>query len=670
MNIPQSVSKVDDRCTKDSKPRKWRELCRKVLSSINDLPVPDPLAERIVRIVSKMANEITNWVSYHYRNVFLENGLDKFVYSHVYHIVWYPNGTIDCEQTARSMMISLRLSEVEKFKFLCTYCLKEEMEEMSPLLYLNNVLDYVTFRKHPLIYYWYCYFRNEMHKIRAALNCTSNLNVYVHMFQNNNVDNWSAKRYFLDLLTSDEQVRQAIWLIDKHGVIYQKAVMMKLNDVQRIHVYMERAVQIIINYARPRVSCILILSTWYESRHLITRNQLFQLFRQLLKEGIRDIILTKIWNSTDDDFKQYVVRFNSYEIVGQVLLKWKWCNDSDFIFVLLMDSSSSSKKSITTKDFFTEYSEDLLKNNKLQKLDRMLKFFLPDPQEYLSFKLNLVNSSNQVKDTCLSFYSSGDTKSLNDLVNLLAPFREEYKKNLLKSSEGIEKCISLMGSEAETIGVSVIIEDSLPDANSVTEFKKNVIFSQSAIAKLHDLLNAGCLNSVKYCIDRYLTSSEDKKLLTKKVLGDLNRTMRSILSINDESYLQTVMLWCFGNEDVVQQFRNAFNLDHTFITMLKDCVFVTYDLFLTKCCFKRKVSNLKAIDRLLNWYFQSPIMAQNYKMNLIYSYERIDMFSTLFRGNKGDPQLKIVVQWFFQNDVEEIAKFKSKFPNNKISKMI
>ncbi|XP_065224919.1 uncharacterized protein LOC135848815 [Planococcus citri] len=662
VNIPAAVFGVTSTCTKKS--AEWAALSAKVIALVVELKLPNSLAEVIVKYVGKMSNAITAWVSYHYRTVFLKNGLDKLVYTHVYHIVWNHNGTINCAETARSMMTSLRLSEVEKLKFLCVYCLKDDMDEMSPLLYLNNVLDYVSCEENPLIYYWYRYFRNELNKVPTIkVDDDSEPSIDVYMFRNDKVDNWSAKQYFFQQLDRVEQVREAIWLIDKHGLVYQKAVMLELDEIQRLHVYTERAVQIIANYSRLRISSRLILMTWHEASHLLSPDEFLTIFQDLLKADIDDTVMKEIWTSAADDFKHHVLSFNDYEMVRKVFLEWKASIDPDFVFVLLHDCSPTVRKTISTTTFFKMYCEKLLTEHAVHGLDRLLEFCLTDAEESTQFKFNLVNSSARVRDICLEFYSTGDANGLNNFLRQLLPSYPdlvvEYKKNVLDSTHGINQCISVMDNEVDVL--NAIFEDTLPNANSIAEFRRRVILSPSSVAKLTDLILKNRLEVVQICIDRFLTSDEDKNTL-KQTLISLN-LIQKIITDQDASYLQAVMISVFGNENAITEFKRSLSLSSIIISMLKKIIFYRYSSSsITECRFRWafKPSDFEIIDHLLNWYFnESEIRIKAYKRKLISSYNQIEMFKITLRGSRGDSYLRSTLAWFFKDDAEEKAKFRS-----------
>ncbi|XP_065225100.1 uncharacterized protein LOC135848929 [Planococcus citri] len=438
INVPKAVSSVSKRCTSSS--TQWSTLRGNVIALIERLQVSKPIVKQIKRYIRKMANEITAWVSYHYRTVFLKNGLDKFVYSLVYHIVWYPDGAIDCVQTARSMMTSVRLSDVEKFRFLCVYCLYDDMDEMSPLIYLDNALDYLNCNEDPLIFYWYCYFRNELDQIPGSIN--------EYMLHHDKVDNWPAKEYFFDRLDYDEQVREAIWLIDKHGAVYQKVVLLKLDETQRLRVYMKRAIQVIVNYAGSDINSRFIPQTWLEARHLMSKDQFLIVFRILLNSYVQDVLLKEIWASANDDFKQHVVCANVHEIVKIVLTKWKWRDNCDFVFVLLQDSNAMIKQSVTVQEFFIDYCEKLIKNSNFQELDRLLVFCLPDAGDLAEFKRDFVyNTKSEFFNAhCEKLLTNSKFQEFDQLLEFCFSDAEvllNFKTNFINNSTAISKLNSL-----------------------------------------------------------------------------------------------------------------------------------------------------------------------------------------------------------------------------------
>ncbi|XP_065225201.1 uncharacterized protein LOC135849001 [Planococcus citri] len=433
VNVTRALFHVSRRCARNSP--KWISLFDKVVGLVDELSVSPSLAKDIKNHVRMLGNEITDWVSYHFRSVFLKHGQDKHVYSLIYHIILHPNGAIDCRETARNMSTSPRLSEVEKFKFFATYCLENEMVQMSPLVLMNNFLDFVNFSEHPLMYYWYCYFKNQLFKIPVP----ESLSIDSFMFRHAKVDNWPSKEYFFDRLSSDDQVRQAIWLIDKHAITYQKLILDKLNETQRLLVHMERPIKIASYYARSGCNWRDLLATWYEIRNSIDEDQFVKIFKELLKASTIDTVLSEIWTSASSNFKTRVLNNDNHGIVENVLNAWKWANESEFIFTMLQDADLNTRQRIIRMKFFTDHCDELLSNNNLSIMNRLIKLCLPNVEEAFEFKCNLAINSKCVKDKCLTFYSAGNIEGLNGfLAELLSTDHViRYKKDFLMSSLGI-----------------------------------------------------------------------------------------------------------------------------------------------------------------------------------------------------------------------------------------
>ncbi|XP_065225177.1 uncharacterized protein LOC135848985 [Planococcus citri] len=453
LNIPRAVCEVTRKCTKTS--QEWKSLRRQVVELSAKLLIPHISAAEINKYVYKMEKEITNWVSYHYRTVFFEYGPDKYVYSHLYHIVWRSNGTIDYVETAKNMTTSLRLSQVEKFRFLATYCLKDEMKNVLPEQFSKNVMDIVPFCKYPMIYYWSCHFKNEWDNlIDLAFGNASRVDVL--MFEHDKVDNWPAKEYFFDRLSSTEQVQEAIWIIDKHGITYQKLILMKLTETQRLQVYVARAMQIIINYTHPRVSSKNILSTWFDIRNVVKPEEFVLIFRLLLQDNISPAVLTDIWMNASTTQRTCVLQ--NHEFVENVMFSWRWAASSDFLCTMLFDANPGIKKSIVEKDFFLRYCDHLLTRDRISTLNSLLNLCFADAQELMVFKHQLVNNSQSLKDRCLNYYSCGNFDYVNRLlVQILSPYPnliQDYKKKLLTSPDGILKRVITNSAIAAEIVLS------------------------------------------------------------------------------------------------------------------------------------------------------------------------------------------------------------------------
>lgn len=656
--------------TLEKRKSEWTELRSAVLKSVKELQIPKLVADDINRYVYKIGDEITKWVSYHSLEI-LRNRKDLSLYCVIPHLVWYSNGTINCKETAKNMQSS-QLNNATKYKFLFAYCLENEIERI-PISCLNDVLivedELMSFSAYPLIYYWLHYVRNELHKIPKE----ESLSMDSFMFKHDRVDNWSAKKYFFNRMSCEEQIQNAVSLIDSYvNRKYQKSVLTTLNESQRLQVYMHRALKIMKNYADQSNNSKDLLSTWFEIRHLITQDEFVSLFRYSWECKVNSTVLADIWTSASVAFKNHLLNYDDHIFVKNVLRTWNWRNDGDMLCIILSNANFDIKRKITKTKFFSEYCEGLLvRRRKSLGLDKLLNLCFPDVQESVKFKQDLVINSPCVKNRCFRYYGSGKTERLNaSLLLFLSPYPEliaEYKKNLVLSTAGMANCVYHMESE----NLHKIIADSLPDANEATEFKKRLIFSPEVVKKLHyKMLNDGW-SPVDRCLDRYLTSNEDKNALRKLVFGDPVQFIRIVLYKREESWLQHLLLGYLNNVEAVQQFKSTLPVNSIFNDMLKSSIFKKYDEShrLSYCTFNN-IKNITfiALNRFLNWYFETPDNVKKYKLQRIDSYQDIYSINTLLK-KKDDKYLRLAMNWFFDNDVAEINKFKEKH-NGKIITVI
>ncbi|XP_065217629.1 uncharacterized protein LOC135843616 [Planococcus citri] len=648
----------------------WKSLVQKIRQSAEKLPLPATLVENINQYVTKIDGEIHVWVKYHHRKVFLIDYVKcALVYCLFGDVIWYSNGTIDYKGTAKNLITSCKLSDVVKYRLLCLYCLEDE--KISPLSLVNDITNNVDRRLHPIIHYWNCYHRNKLQKVHSK----PYPSVDVFMFENQGVDNWPAKEYFFERLSPEEQVKSAIKLIDKYGVTFQRFLLTKLNESQRWHVYLasrtNRAVNMLVNYAKTGFNNEDVYSLWFDIRNLINRDQFVRIFKKLFNLGLRFIILQDIWNHADDDFKHYIFEYNNGEIIDKMLkTSAKRRCVRDVLFTMLSDSNEEMKNAVTKKNSFKMYCEELLKQQNFQELNQLLSLCFPVREEMARFKMDFVKESSIVWNKCLNFYSEGDLINLNGyLSSLLSPHSDliiEYKKNLLMSSDGINQCVRLLLSIKDTL--NDIINDVSPSDDFACELKKKILFSNSAIHVLKRKISKNRLDEVKETMDRYVLSNEDEKKLKKKLIDDDVQLLRQIILKSKHSQWQSLMLWYFEDEKMIKQNKRELPLNDLFNEILLECVFESYDKYQSALRRAGKIEFVK-VEKFLTWYFESSNAVKKYKLQMLDSYKKIDVISKLLKDDNTS-YLKSVMSWFFEKDIEQIGKFEKKHKGEKIIKTV
>ncbi|XP_065207347.1 uncharacterized protein LOC135836441 [Planococcus citri] len=364
-----------------------------VYRSMEKLVVPRCIAKLLKTYAQKVKKELEDWVRYLSNKVLRNNGQKNELYCDINDIIWYSDGTINHKATARNLLNSLRLSEIEKYHVLCHYCLKDDIDRLSPLLFTNNIVDHVDFISDPSIYYWNCYFRKELHKIPAR----RDLSLDVYMFRQEDVDWWFAKEYFFDRLNPEQQVENVLWSIDESGAYYiLKQLLMKLNEDQLLHVYIARAEQIIDMLMILDDYYQEILPTWYDIRDWINQDQFAAIFMNLIDSlmhgGVPGVILTEIWTSAGDDFRSFILNYQDHIIFERIVYWWKRTKDNSFLDTLLQHVNANLKQEITSRTFFRKFCEDLISALELTKLECLLSTWCSFGDELIQFKRNFTET--------------------------------------------------------------------------------------------------------------------------------------------------------------------------------------------------------------------------------------------------------------------------------------
>ncbi|KAL6969057.1 hypothetical protein U1Q18_044683 [Sarracenia purpurea var. burkii] len=77
------------------------------------------------------------------------------------------------------------------------------------------------------------------------------------------------------------------------------------------------------------------------------------------------------------------------------------------------------------------------------------------------------------------------------------------------------------------------------------------------------------------------------------------------------------------------------------------------------------------VDKILLWYFEKPDLVKEYKLKKAFGYkESKPAMFVKYNNHVDEVFIENVLPWFFDNDREEIGKFKEMFKDDKISQLI
>ncbi|XP_065219940.1 uncharacterized protein LOC135845366 [Planococcus citri] len=542
--------------------REWQsKVCDEVGKWIDALPVAKPIAKCLNQRFDRVKYDVNCWIHYHYYVVFFEDKKKRFLYRYIDGIVWRLSdvNSVNFAETARNLLKSDKLTNVEKFRLASTYCLREEALKIWSTIQEDDI-DSVFFD--PVIVYWKCYCSGKWDEL-------SRENADQYMIGRKNA-NWSQIEYFFHRLDTEQQVEKTISLIEQHGIRFQELLLLKLNETQRVEVLTKKGTDILFNYARECTEGDKCIAIWHEVCDLITQEQFVSLFSDLLTSYSETLVLTEIWNTARNDFKRHILNHDNYNFIKKVFKWFSFKQERGLTFVTSLfsdDAIVNIKRKITKEQFFNEQCINFLARpyriGQDELLYKFVELFYPEAAESTEFKRSLVqnpyfsercerfifdndiaafvelfnfgfsicdpdpSSSQFLRRTlsehlqnfdtiCLRCYACGDLERLNALLApLISSYPEivsEYKKNILFSNAGLLTCVDHFHSNNSVL--SKIIADGVP-TNLIPEFKRRMIFSPEGIRKLEQLIVDGQSNTVKKLINWCLQSGKARKKLKK-----------------------------------------------------------------------------------------------------------------------------------------------------------
>ncbi|XP_065218661.1 uncharacterized protein LOC135844396 isoform X12 [Planococcus citri] len=540
----------------------WCEsLKEEVPKWVEALPVPKSFAPSIMNHFNGVKSSVDDWISYLFRMELIDEE-DKYdLYQHISYIIWHPNGTVNSAETARNLLTSDVLTDDDKFRLACIYCLQEDIVRIWSTVKHHHQVTSIEVDQRPfLMYYWICYCAGKLQNIQTQ----SNMPIAEFMIMKPSINNWSAIEYFFDRLATERRVPVVTSLIDRQGAYFQKLLLLKLDESQRLQVIMGKLGDIVSNYAYWE-NYEEIIDTWYYVRDVISEHEFVSLFDVMYQSSTEEFVLTEIWNTARDDLKCYVLNYG--EADDNFITKlFEWCEREqtkrlNFLSLVLLDPACADiKREITKKKFFSEWCKKLITLNavellshvenlcfpaaavgstefklsltkapcfkkqcrtlivghKTETLVKLLDFGYPktDPSSEQLIRRFFSTNLNHLDEKCLTYYSTGVLGGLNNLLSPLVSSYPEimssYKSKLLMSRPGFRACYGHFGSRNDVL--AEIVADGLP-AELATEFKKRIILSPEGINKVQDMVLHGQLVDAEKCARWFLESVSDRVVL-------------------------------------------------------------------------------------------------------------------------------------------------------------
>ncbi|XP_065204482.1 uncharacterized protein LOC135834500 isoform X19 [Planococcus citri] len=594
--------------------------------------IPSP----IKRIIDECANIFVfskeEWSIYHHRKLFFDRDNMTSILLNFCDFIFDRNGSIDYIRTAKRMMTCDRLSNDEKFKIACMYCFEDDIRRIWPSVSENLDYDKIAFDRSPELFYWVCVLRQGRPDPGADPidDC---------MFQACISKHWSSAEYFWNRIRPENRFPKIIDLSLAEKESFVRLMLPKLSDEQLDRFVLQRGSHLIQDLVTRSRYPFYALPTWMYIRNKMNESNFIDLIESLvyaetnsrIGEYVFNVnsvkledrssaddetyyLCCEIWRNSPDEWKRSVIKNiltqDHLFVRDEISSKWR---QIQLLLTLLLEAPFKERN-----DFWKKNWRSLIVGPRGKDLHRIMKLCFEDENDIAKFKETSMSDPEIVSKYCSDMLRSIYYEKFNDILNFCYPDtrkRRDLKQRLVRSVFMSESFVLDTEHVFEVELLDDFINGVFDDAEVAADFKNNFMSFRSFYALEHVLYH--CTHSSFECssdhlirfIDLFVSNEEVRNLVKERILEYVRYALLYCYNIHGISGddLQTILVWCLGDEDEVTKFKKSeLPMRHFFAIerIWKECTPLELKM------------NDDHFGGFLKWYFRNP--------------EEIDEFNRLF----------------------------------------
>ncbi|XP_065209589.1 uncharacterized protein LOC135838017 [Planococcus citri] len=571
-------------------------------------------------------------VRFSYSGYSRENSVETF-----HDIVCNFYGTIDNDKRAKLAMLSEEVSDVEKFKIACRFCLEDDIKRIWPSVSdsedLNLDDDHLQFHRDPLLYYWVYRLRDQLHKIPLsdfgyATIDGKEIQIFDH--------NWSAVEYFWNRLKVADRKESAAHLLKHRGQIFCRYIFARLTEDELNTLMTERRDSFLCTILNSDFHALnsdddiaggCILAVWEYIKHKVSERDFICAVGEIIKNQaipMGDIwsdesFSNEFWNCTPDHLKQVAI----HDVLLDRSLFVK-NNPSDhrnnwLIWSVLTDALFEARSAFWNANFHV-----VLPGTKMEDLQQFLTLCCETESDIILFKKNHMSKYENVGQVCLEYLKKFSFDELNQYLNFCCVEKEtisalklELLTDYLNFLHNNYPPMRRTGTENNIIGhihsLCAFIDDVYNDIDLAADFKTQVLLAPRTIELLARYVIENHLEEVMPFVDSFAVS-EEAAINFKHVLVP---SLVNLLSTGDLFYFkfdndcfENFMRWCFGSDDEISAFKRTVPVDEIVRNLLEG------QSYIQDCDYEDLCKFYSDLDKFLEWVFSSPEEVAEFKKKL------------------------------------------------------
>ncbi|XP_065220006.1 uncharacterized protein LOC135845409 isoform X1 [Planococcus citri] len=657
------VNPKENRLVFSSNPGSLKELacvvtsasfyCRQLnQSDIASLPLPAIFRQMTEKCILVVENSLKKWTNFHNSLIFSHRKDENIAIVFEDFMAWRADGTINFEQTAVNLIKCDLLSQMEKYRLACIYCMVDDVRKLWRI---------ETAANHPMVRYWNSRMSGTPYKIPVEPGCSC---IEASLLKDNYSGTRSAFEYLWGFMTDDEQVQKVKNIGNwTKGKWLLKCALLKLNESQLQRVISNSNHVFYVLYSEARA---LVVPLWDHVKNMITPEAFNALIFQFLIFASRKVpsLAYEIWIRAPEMLKNHVLVNNFQHLLNSST------KDERLFLDLLLTTDVETRESI-----WREKWRDIIVNVSLSYLQKIMELCLGNGDEIASFKRTHLSNYALIENSCQAMVLRGYFDEMSYFFRFASDDSEiifNLKKNVLTSQYFRDACIKFPRVK-DMNSLVTFLRNTFSDTSERQEFERNLILSDESLTyfRLVMLSDVNLIVGVKNFVCSILSSDAD--LASAKImLLQLNYEILIsgdfvIDSRSNSSSRNDFIKWCLDDDDdALDNFKRSLPVTVIFYTMFEKCalelkqsmdrnVIITgerasFSSFRVKLIF----SNL---TWFLEWVFPTKNAVLDFKRDKLWSYFNVEQMRSIFEI---DDQAFIdhLLCWLLNDDRSRIHIFK------------
>ncbi|XP_065210371.1 uncharacterized protein LOC135838598 isoform X2 [Planococcus citri] len=368
--------------------------------------------------------------------------IDKFISSigyrlaaldtHFHDFVWDWNGAVHDVRTAKRKMLCDQLSANEKFVIACRYCLEDDIRRLWPRVSSNFDLTHMDFDSTPILYYWICCIRNELHNIpNPDDKPIDELVFYRCEFRH---EGFCSLEYFWNRISYERRSHATIMMSRYDPSSFARFILPRLDDFQLETFLAEEGANFMISLLADNTRTVVrtfvrsdrisVLPTWMYIRNKISRSQFIELIEKLLgeesnmfSEKSKDEVdlCCEVWKNSPENLKRSALNdvllnersFDRLTSTGPYNPR-----QMRFLITVLLDASFEQRHTFWCRNW-----RNLITGARVEDLQVVMKLCFCDENDISSFKEQYMSKYENIGPYCVKALKGGCFEGLIECVH-------------------------------------------------------------------------------------------------------------------------------------------------------------------------------------------------------------------------------------------------------------